>query len=69
MAKHRIFTTPFSKVYPLYVAKAERKQRTQDEVDRLICRLTGYDEAGLRRQLAAQIDFAISKPSSPKLRR
>ena len=41
MPRHRIFTTPFSDVYPLYVAKAERKQRTQDEVDRVIRWLTG----------------------------
>ncbi len=37
MPKHRLFTTPFSNVYPLYVAKAERKKRTQGEVDRVIC--------------------------------
>lgn len=57
MAKHRIFTTSFAKVYPLYVQKAERKNRTQAEVDRIICWLTGYSEAGLRAQLEQQSDF------------
>jgi hypothetical protein len=67
MAKHRIFTTAFSKVYPLYVAKAERKKRTQDEVDRVICWLTGYDEAGLRRQLAAETDFETFFAQAPAM--
>jgi hypothetical protein len=67
MAKHRIFTTPFSKVYPLYVAKAERKKRTQDEVDRVICWLTGYDAAGLRRQLAAETDFETFFAQAPAM--
>jgi hypothetical protein len=44
--KHRIFTMAFSKVYPLYVQKAERKHRTKEEVDQLICWLTGYTQAG-----------------------
>jgi hypothetical protein len=67
MAKHRIFTTPFSKVYPLYVAKAEKKTRTQAEVDRVICWLTGYDEAGLRRQLAAEVDFETFFAQAPAM--
>lgn len=44
MAKHLIFTMPFSKVYPLYVQKAERKNRTKVEVDQIIFWLTGYDQ-------------------------
>jgi hypothetical protein len=67
MSSHRIFTTAFSKVYPLYVAKAERKKRTQDEVDRVIRWLTGYDEAGLRRQLAAEVDFATFFAQAPAM--
>ncbi len=57
MAEHRIFSTAFSKVYPLYVQKAERKHRTKDEVDQIICWLTGYDQAGLQRQIAQESDF------------
>ena len=57
MSGHRIFATPFAKIYPMYVQKAERKQRTKTEVDQVICWLTGYDRAGLRRQIAARTDF------------
>ena len=54
---HRIFGMPFAKVYPMYVQKAERKQRTRAEVDQIICWLTGYDAAQLRRQIERQVDF------------
>lgn len=47
MTTHRIFTTSFASVYPLYVQKAQRKNRTQQEVDQIISWLTGYDAAGL----------------------
>lgn len=57
MAGHKIFTTSFSKVYPLYVQKAERKSRTKAEVDEIISWLTGYSQVELESQLAKQIDF------------
>lgn len=57
MSKHRIFTTLFSKVYPLYVQKAERKGRTKEEVDQIICWLTGYTKEGLEKQMEQQTDF------------
>jgi hypothetical protein len=57
MPRHRIFATPFAQVYPLYVQKAQRKDRTKEEVDRIICWLTGYDRAGLERQIEQQSDF------------
>jgi hypothetical protein len=57
MPKHRIFATAFAQVYPLYVQKAERKNRTKEEVDQVICWLTGYDRAGLQQQIAQQSDF------------
>jgi hypothetical protein len=50
-AEHRLFAMKFSSVYPHYVRKAERKGRTQDEVDAVICWLTGYSADGLRAQL------------------
>lgn len=56
MPKHRIFATKFASVYPLYVQKAERKSRTKDEVDQIICWLTGYDQAGLQRQIEQGTD-------------
>ncbi len=48
---HRIFTTSFASVYPLYVAKAERKGRSKAEVDEIIAWLTGFDDGDLARHL------------------
>lgn len=67
MAQHRIFTTAFASVYPHYVNKAERKLRTRDEVDEIICWLTGYDRDGLQRQLEARTDFATFFADAPAL--
>jgi hypothetical protein len=67
MLKHRIFGTRFSSVYPLYVQKAERKGRTKDEVDRIICWLTGYSEAGLQRQLQQESDFETFFAQAPAM--
>jgi hypothetical protein len=53
----RIFTISFASVYPLYVAKAEKKGRTQEELDTVIRWLTGFDEAELRDHLAADTTF------------
>jgi hypothetical protein len=57
MPKHPIFTTAFAKVYPLYVQKAERKNRTKEEVDQIICWLTGYDQAELQVNIEQERDF------------
>lgn len=54
---HRIFAMSFTSVYPLYVAKAEKKGRTKLEVDAVICWLTGYTEEGLARQLVKLVNF------------
>lgn len=67
MTKHRIFSTPFAEVYPMYVQKAERKGRTQQEVDQIICWLTGYDQAGLRRQIERQTDFETFFAEAPAM--
>ena len=56
-AGHRIFRLPFASVYPLYVAKVEKKGRTKDELDAVIRWLTGFDEPELRRHLAAGTTF------------
>lgn len=57
MTAHRIFSTAFARVYPLYVQKAERKNRSQAEVDQIISWLTGYDAAGLTKQLQDEVSF------------
>ena len=54
---HRIFGTSVASVYPHYVAKVERKGRTSEELDEVICWLTGYDEPALRRALADGTTF------------
>ncbi|MGK6308286.1 DUF2200 domain-containing protein [Variovorax sp. DT-64] len=65
--QHQIFKTPFAKVYPMYVQKAERKNRTKEEVDRIVCWLTGYDQAGLQRQIEQQNDFATFFAQAPAM--
>jgi len=67
MAKHRIFTMEFSKVYPLYVQKAERKNRTKEEVDQVIRWLTGYDQKGLEKQLGKHSDFETFFAQAPAM--
>lgn len=54
---HRIYTTPFAAVYPLYVTKVERKGRTRAELDEAITWLTGFDAAELQRHLDAETTF------------
>lgn len=67
MAEHRVFRMAFAKVYPLYVQKAERKNRTKEEVDQIICWLTGYDPAGLRRQIEQENDIKTFFAQAPRL--
>lgn len=67
MPKHQIFAIPFAKVYPLYVQKAERKNRTKQEVDQIICWLTGYDQAGLRQQIEQENDFETFFAQAPAI--
>ena len=52
-----IFTQTFASVYPMYVAKAEKKGRTKDEVDQIIRWLTGYTKKRLETHLAKETDF------------
>jgi len=65
--KHRVFTTSFASVYPLYVAKAERKERKKSEVDAIICWLTGYNQRELERQLKKETDFETFFKEAPRL--
>jgi len=57
----------FASVYPLYVRKAERKGRTREEVDRIICWLTGYDPEGLRRQIEQGSDLETFFAKAPAM--
>ena len=67
MDKNRVFAMKFAKVYPLYVQKAERKNRSQEEVDRIICWLTGYDKAGLQQQIEQENDFETFFAQAPAI--
>ena len=65
MPKHHDFAMTFARVYPLYVQKAERKNRTKEEVDQIICWLTGYDEAGLQQQIERENDLETFFAQAP----
>ena len=67
MSKQRVFAMKFAKVYPLYVQKAERKNRTKAEVDRVICWLTGYTAAQLQRQIDKESDFETFFAQAPAI--
>lgn len=64
---HRIFSTSFAGLYPLYVQKAERKNRTREEVDQVIAWLTGYDAAGLERVIESGVDVETFFAQAPAL--
>lgn len=67
MTKPKIYTMSFAKVYPHYVAKAEKKGRTKEEVDEIICWLTGYNQEELEAQLERQVDFETFFAEAPQL--
>src|SRR5512133_1696034 len=67
MIKPRIYTMPFARVYPLLIAKAEKKGRTKTEVDEIIHWLTGYSQEALGAQLEKQTDFETFIAEAPQL--
>jgi hypothetical protein len=67
MEKHRIYKMSFASVYPLYIAKAEKKGRTKQEVDQVIAWLTGYDAKELAARLKNKTDFETFFAEAPKL--
>ncbi|MGL5851033.1 MAG: DUF2200 domain-containing protein [Phycicoccus sp.] len=67
MAGHRIFAVPFASIYPHYVTKVERKGRSRAELDQVITWLTGYDDAGLERVLADEVDLEAFFAEAPAL--
>jgi hypothetical protein len=64
---HRIYTMSFARVYPEYVAKAERKGRTKQEVDEIIRWLTGYGQKELEAQLDKQTNIETFLNQAPEL--
>ena len=67
MTKHRVYSMSFASVYPLYIAKAEKKGRTKDEVDEIIRWLTGYTQRELEEQIEKQTDFENFFANAPLL--
>ena len=67
MPRQHIFKMAFARVYPLYLQKAERKNRTKEEVDQIICWLTGYDPAGLQRQIEQETDLETFFAQAPAI--
>ena len=67
MTRHRLYGTSFASVYPLYVAKAERKGRTRAEVDEIILWLTGFSRQAFEAQLSSTSDFETFFAEAPAL--
>ncbi len=67
MDNSRVYKMIFASVYPLYVAKAERKGRTKEEVDTIMCWLTGYSQKKLQQQIEKKVDFETFFAQAPQL--
>ncbi len=67
MSKTDLSTMYFSKVYPLYIQKAEKKNRTKEEVDEIIRWLTGYDQEGLEKQIEQESNFKGFFADAPQI--
>nr|ACS83707.1 hypothetical protein WISOIL_0018 [uncultured bacterium AOCefta2] len=67
MTKHRVYAMSFAGVYPHYIAKAEKKGRTKEQVDDIICWLTGYNKEELAAQLENRTDFETFFAEAPRL--
>lgn len=67
MLKHRVFAITFASLYPLYIKKAENKNRTKKEVDQVLCWLTGYDQKGLQRQIKQENDLETFFAQAPEI--
>jgi hypothetical protein len=67
MDNTKIFAFPFSRIYPLYIQKVEKKGRTKEEVDAVIYWLTGYDEQLLQQQLGSNVDLETFFAQAPQI--
>ena len=67
MSDHKVFSMAFSKIYSLYVQKAERKSRTEEEVNQIICWLTGYNSDDLANQVGGENDLATFFAEAPTI--
>ena len=67
MDNTRVFRMAFASVYPHYIAKAEKKGRTKEEVHAVIHWLTGYDERALQQQIADRVDLETFFARAPRI--
>lgn len=67
MENTKIFKIPFANVYQLYIQKAEKKGRTKEETDDIICWLTGYDRKMLQQQIDCKTDFETFFAQAPQI--
>lgn len=67
MPNTRIFKTSFASIYPFYVQKAEKKGHAKEDVDTIICWLTGYNEKTLQQQIDKSIDFETFFAQAPQI--
>ena len=67
MTQHRVYAYSFASIYPLYIAKAEKKGRTKAEVDEVLRWLTGFSQEGLEAQIAARTDLETFFAQAPRL--
>ncbi len=67
MKNEQVYKMKFSKVYPMYIQKVERKGRTKEDVDTVIQWLTGYDEQGLQSQIDKEVDIETFFAEAPQM--
>jgi hypothetical protein len=67
MQNTRVFKMSFASVYPHYIQKAEKKGRTKEEVDTIICWLTGYNRKSLQQQIDKKTDFETFFAQAPQI--
>ncbi|MDF9825843.1 hypothetical protein M2475_001605 [Breznakia sp. PF5-3] len=67
MVRPKVFKMSFARIYPAYIDKAEKKNRTKEEVNQIIFWLTGYDEKGLQKQLDDNVDLEVFFTQAPRI--
>ncbi len=67
MDNQRVFKMSFASVYPHYISKAEKKGRSKEELDTIICWLTGYDLQTLQQQIDNKTDFETFFADAPQI--
>lgn len=67
MDNARVFKYSFASIYPMYIQKAEKKGRTKEEVDEVLCWLTGYDKKTLKQQIDKKNDLETFFAQAPQL--